>query len=105
MYSIALSPNGKFLYAQGDMNAEIYGFTIDPSTGALTSMAGSPFGTIFSTFMNNLVVDPSGSFLYVGETGGDSFSYLTIDPTTGALRQTANVFFGFSRSLAVVKIP
>jgi 6-phosphogluconolactonase len=105
MYSIALSPNGKFLYAQAAIDADIYGFTVDPSTGALTSMTGSPFGTIFITNMNNLVVDPSGNFLYVGEETGDSFFYLTIDPTTGALTQTANVSFGYSWSLAVVKTP
>jgi 6-phosphogluconolactonase len=105
MYSIALSPNGKFLYAQAAIDADIYGFTVDPSTGALTSMTGSPFSTIFDTNMNNLVVDPSGNFLYVGEETGDSFFYLTIDPTTGALTQTANVNFGYSWSLAVVKTP
>lgn len=105
MYSIALSPNGKFLYAQAAIDTDIYGFTVDPSTGALTSMTGSPFKTIFVTNMNNLVVDPSGNFLYVGEETGDSFFYLTIDPATGALTQTANVTFGYSWSLAVVKAP
>ncbi len=105
LYSIALSPNGQFLYAQADIHAAIYGFTVDPSTGALTSMSDSPFSTIFITAMGNLVVDPSGNFLYVGETLNDSFFYLTIDPTTGALTQTANVTFGYSRSLAVAKAP
>ena len=105
MFSIALSPNGQFLYVQGDLDPDIYGFTVDPSTGALTEMTGSPFKTILLTAMGNLVVDPSGNFLYVGETLNDSFFYLTIDPTTGALTQTANVTYGYSRSLAVVKAP
>jgi 6-phosphogluconolactonase len=105
MYSIALSPNGKFLYAQSSIDNYVYGLTVDPDTGALTAMTDSPFKTIFITAMGNLVVDPSGSFLYVGETLNDSFFYLTIDPTTGALTQTPNVTFGYSRSLAVVKAP
>jgi 6-phosphogluconolactonase len=106
LYSIALSPSGNFLYAQGSANGEIYGFTVDPSTGVLASMAGSPFNLhSFSPNMGNLVVDPSGSFLYVGVETGDSFFYMAIDPTTGALTKTENVSIGYSWSLAVVKTP
>ena len=106
LYSIALSPSGSFLYAQGSANGEIYGFTVDPSTGALASMTGSPFNLhSFVPNRGNLVVDPSGNFLYVGVETGNSFFYLTIDPTTGALTQTSNTAFGYSRSLVVVKTP
>lgn len=104
IYSIALSPSGKFLYAQGDENGDTYGFTVDSSTGALTSMTASPFQTS-TTYMNNLVVDPSGNFLYVGNTTG-SFFYLQIDQSTGALTApSASNFLAFCRTLAVVKTP
>jgi len=106
IYSIALHPSGKFLYAQGSLNGEIYGFTVDLSSGALASMTGSPFNRYgASTFMNNIVVDPAGKFLYVGSTTGSLF-YLSIDQTPGALTFVpSSSFIGYSRSLAVAKVP
>ena len=105
IYSIALSPSGNFLYAQGSMNSDIYGFTVDASTGALASMTGSPFNRNSSApFMGNLVVDPTGAFMYVGDEGSSLF-YMSIDQTTGALTMSSSSSIGFSRSLAVVKVP
>ncbi len=104
IFSLAISPNGKFLYAQGDLDGNIYGFTIDPGTGALTAMTGSPFFADY-TFMNNLVIDPSSNFLYIGASTLPSFFYLAIDPTTGALTPTANVSYAYIRSFAGVKAP
>jgi 6-phosphogluconolactonase len=105
LYSIALSPSGNFLYAQGSMNSDIYGFTVDPSIGALAPMTGSPFNRNSSpSFMGNLVVDPTGEFLYVGDEAASLF-YMSIDQTTGALTSPSNSSIGFSRSVAVAKVP
>ena len=64
----------------------VLGYMIDPSTGALTAVAGSPFpaGSAVS-----VAVDPSGTFVYVpnGESGVSGY---TIEPSTGALTVMAN---------------
>ena len=90
--TIAIDPAGKFLYAtisssfMGTSTA-VYGYTIDATSGVLTSIPGSPF-----TAGENPVsasVDVSGRFLFVANNAntanGNSVSAFTIDPGTGAL--------------------
>jgi DNA-binding beta-propeller fold protein YncE len=84
--SVAVDPSGKFAYVANAFNF-VTGYTIDPSTGALTAIAGQPFPAGASP--NSVAVDPSGKFVYVA-SGGDMFSLgyvpgYTIDPGTGAL--------------------
>lgn len=93
--SIAVDPTGKFAYVadQGcpfTFTGRVSMFTIDPSTGALSS-AGTPVDTgDFDT--NSVTVDPSGKFVYVANEGtgdiGDtpgSVSMYAINAATGAL--------------------
>jgi 6-phosphogluconolactonase (cycloisomerase 2 family) len=42
---VAIDASNKFLYAPNGNDNTISGFSIDPSTGALTPIAGSPFRT------------------------------------------------------------
>jgi 6-phosphogluconolactonase len=103
LYSIAIAPSGKYLYALGGGNAKIYGFSINPTTGALDSLASSPFNISVLTYMSNLVPDPSGKFLYIADETGTLF-YMGIDDTTGDLTdiQSSQVP-AYARSLAVAK--
>jgi YVTN family beta-propeller protein len=56
-------------------------YTIDPTSGALTSI-----GTIAAgTFPVSVAVDPSGKFAYVANHGSNNVSMYAIDPTTGVL--------------------
>jgi YVTN family beta-propeller protein len=56
-------------------------YTIDPTTGALTSI-----GTIAAgTDPVSVAVDPAGKFAYVMNWGSNDVSMYTIDATTGAL--------------------
>jgi 6-phosphogluconolactonase len=88
---IAIDPAGKFLYAStvfdvsdtGGLN--VWGFTIDSQTGALTSMPGSPFATQENGQPHGIKVDPSGKFVYVALSNANSIAAFTIDSTTGAL--------------------
>jgi YVTN family beta-propeller protein len=96
--SIALDPAGKFAYvASGGCTNGTGGYvsmyTIDPTTGALTSV-GPPVPTN-DEFTDSVTVAPSGKSAYVA-SGGDVWdidygSILTyaINPTTGALTSTA----------------
>jgi 6-phosphogluconolactonase (cycloisomerase 2 family) len=80
--SLGFGAGGKFLYA-ADASvaaAAIFGFSVDPGTGALTSLGGSPL-TLPSC--DYLVADQTGAYLYA-TTGESVFGY-GIDRNTGAL--------------------
>jgi 6-phosphogluconolactonase (cycloisomerase 2 family) len=82
--SLAIDPEGTFLYAT-DINAGVVvGFSVNSSTGALTPLSGEP-----ETGSDPLgaAVDPSGRFLYVANTADPdgSISAYTINPNSGAL--------------------
>jgi len=76
-----------FLYASNAGSSDVSAFTIDPSTGVLTSV-GSPFptGELNNTSASgiSLAATPDGKFLYAGSTGG-YITVFSINSTTGAL--------------------
>jgi 6-phosphogluconolactonase (cycloisomerase 2 family) len=82
--ALTIDPFGRFLYAFD--GGKIWGFTIDPSSGAVAELAGSPFA--LPSTATSMAIEPSGSFAYV--TGGVDavvqgvYTY-AIDPATGAL--------------------
>jgi len=80
--SMAVHPTGKFLYvaSEGD---NLSAFTINPTTGALTPIAGSPFDVGPVPF--GVAVDQSGRFLYVSNRNAGTVSGFRIDDATGAL--------------------
>ena len=105
IYSMAITPSGKYLYALGSLDASLYAFTIDPNSGVLTPIAGSPFNFPVTPFFSGLQVDPSGKFLYVGiETG--SLGAMDIDETTGAVSlDSAQTTFAYGPTFAIIKSP
>ncbi len=92
-YAMTADPTGKFLYLAivgstiiGVAN-DLYAFTIDPSTGALTPVSGSPFPSQ-PAIGNSIAINPAGKFLYAGGedyNSIDSISEFSIDATTGTL--------------------
>lgn len=80
--SLVFRADGKFLYAADASGgaAAIYGFSVDPSTGALTSLSGLPLGLPSCDY---IVADQTGAYLYAA-AGGSIFGY-SIDQNTGAL--------------------
>lgn len=66
--SLTISPDGKFAFGVSDYcTSKIAGFNVDPTTGALTEVAGSPFVAGVGTY--GLALDPSGKFLYTAQAG------------------------------------
>ncbi|HSY96214.1 MAG TPA: beta-propeller fold lactonase family protein [Steroidobacteraceae bacterium] len=84
--SLAVGGGGKFLYSANPdaTNPSISGFSIDPTSGALSPLSGSPFKLPVSQYM---ATDQTGSYLYF--TSGASVVGYGIDPTTGALTKLA----------------
>lgn len=105
----SVSHTPKFAYVTFNNSKQIYGFSIDRSTGALTGLPGSPFPGSSSTLMDSPGVyvvtgDPSGRFFFTsGAYGPDSIvTAFSIDSVTGALSEAGNyTFTGAVRSLAV----
>jgi 6-phosphogluconolactonase (cycloisomerase 2 family) len=75
----------------------ISAFNIDPDTGALTPIIGSPFTSSQGNGPTALTVDPSGRFVYA-ITAGSSFSIwcFTITPTNGQLTPVTNSPFSLT---------
>ena len=110
--SVTVDPFGKFAYvaSSGDVWDIDFGsvltYTINPTTGALTSTTGGINGTGINgtpEFFNSVAVDPSGKFAYSadggafppGSFGGDSsVSMYTINSTTGALTSIGMIAAG-----------
>ena len=86
--------SGKFLYVASDLGNltptnDISAFAINPTTGALTPVPGSPFVSGIAPL--SLAVDSTDKFLYVADggngtdTNATNISVFSIDSTTGAL--------------------
>ncbi len=94
---LVVHPSGKFLYAVVPLIDElgmgengVASFTIDPTSGTLTPVQGSPvtFGTEFPGPFS-IALDPKGKFLYVlGSSDGKIYEF-SIDASTGALTPLA----------------
>ena len=110
--SVTVDPSGKFAYVASSGNVwdidfgSILTYTINPTTGALTSTTGGINGTGINgtpEFFNSVALDPSGKFAYVadggafpaGSFGGSpSVSMYTINSTTGALTSIGMIAAG-----------
>ena len=84
---LAIGGIGKFLYVAmvGTANANhvVSGFSIDPTTGALTQLATSPFPAGLGPI--RLASDATGKFLFVANSHDDTLSVFAIDAGSGAL--------------------
>ena len=61
----------------------VSGYSIDPTTGALTLLPSSPFAT--GSEPSSVAVDPFNKFVFVANQGSNNVSAFTINSTTGAL--------------------
>jgi 6-phosphogluconolactonase len=60
-------------------------YQIDPNTGALSEIIGSPFTTGYMPY--SVAIDPTGKFAYVANYDSNDVSAYTINPNTGALTE------------------
>jgi len=81
---IAITPDGKFLYATGFYVGQVDGFSINSATGLLTFIPGPQIGGYPG---EGLAVDPLGKYVYAGNRNG--IAMYTINSTTGVLTEVA----------------
>jgi 6-phosphogluconolactonase (cycloisomerase 2 family) len=93
LYVANFSDPNPLLSTQGNIS----GFAIDPNTGALTLIPGSPFTSSVGNNPSAITVDPSGRFVYAA-TAGSSFSIwcFSITSPTGQLSAVTNSPFSLS---------
>jgi 6-phosphogluconolactonase len=86
---VAVDPVGPFLYVGDEQtpSAQIFGYSINTTTGALTQVSGSPVlngdGPVAP-----LTVDPSGTLIYLNEVSSSDIIVYTVDTQTGAITTT-----------------
>jgi 6-phosphogluconolactonase (cycloisomerase 2 family) len=84
--ALAIDATGRHAYfvspedLEGNPTFNISAMTIDSTTGALTTIPGSPVKISTNPF--SIAIRPDGKFLYVGDAG---ISVYAVDPMTGAL--------------------
>src|SRR5579863_10307565 len=86
--ALAIHPASKFVYAIDEQDNAVVALTLDPNTGVLTPIAGSPFPTN-SQSPWAAAIDPTGHYLFVPNANGSNVSVFTINSTTGALTEVA----------------
>jgi 6-phosphogluconolactonase (cycloisomerase 2 family) len=80
-----IDPAAPYAYVSSSGGAEVYGYSINATTGALTAVAGSPFSTGAGSLPQFITIDPSGKFGYTANEGTANISGFAVNATTGAL--------------------
>jgi 6-phosphogluconolactonase len=106
-FGLAVDGSERFLYVTNPSASNlppnvstvgnISGFNIDPNTGALTPILGSPFTATTGTGPSAITVDPSGKFVYATTTGSSASIWcFTIDSVDGHLVAVTNSPFSLA---------
>jgi 6-phosphogluconolactonase (cycloisomerase 2 family) len=106
----ALIANGSFLYVAlagtANANNQIVVFAIDPNTGGLTPIAGSPFACGNDPLYMAIAPVTNGSqgFLYTANIQDNTISAFTVNDTTGALTPISGSPYSGASTLAGLAI-
>jgi 6-phosphogluconolactonase (cycloisomerase 2 family) len=92
-FQVIADPLGRYIYTMNDQDDNYNGYSINTSTGVLTSIAGSPFTA--SGQPQGGVVDPSGKFVYASDCSNDKITGSSIGAggaltTLGSMPMTVN---------------
>ena len=82
---MATDLTGAYLYVT--TGANIVGYAIDATTGALTALPGFPVAAGANAY--SVSIDPTNQFLYVANDGAANISGFKLDALTGALTPMA----------------
>ncbi len=81
---LAVNPSGKFLYVVNHESHDVSGYAIDPASGKLSPVIGSPFSVQGRPWAIS-IDHPTGQFAEVTQFGSPMVSRYRIDPLTGTL--------------------
>jgi 6-phosphogluconolactonase len=77
---VAVSPDGRFLYASNRGDDSLAVFSIDTASGTLAASGRVPTG---GRAPRHFAIDASGRFLLVANQDSDSITFFRLDPATG----------------------
>jgi 6-phosphogluconolactonase (cycloisomerase 2 family) len=104
---LTVDPLGQYVYlvvansTQPNGLAFIYGYQVDPDTGALTALQNSPW-SLPATSAGSLSFHPSGNFLYFANLSGNNISQFAVDRATGNLTSLgADATLGCTNPVAI----
>jgi 6-phosphogluconolactonase (cycloisomerase 2 family) len=81
--AVAVDPTGKFVYLPNFLDNSVSAYTINASSGALTTVAGSPFASGHGPEFEG--IDPTGKFVYVSNAYDSNVYGYSINSSSGAL--------------------
>jgi 6-phosphogluconolactonase (cycloisomerase 2 family) len=95
---ITVTPDGKFVVVANGVTSNVSVFSLDPGTGALSEVPGSPFATGRGP---GVAIDPTGKFVFVADADNNLSAY-TIDSMGSLTPVGAPIPFGAeAESIAV----
>lgn len=94
----------RYLYAANGGDGTISVLTIDPETGSLQPIAGSPFSANDSPGVYSLAASPDHRFLFITNQDTTEIHVFTIAGDTGALLEIAGSPFQANANLADLKV-
>lgn len=101
--SLVVDASGKYIYVTSlAASSNVYGFTIDSTSGVPTAAIGQPVPTGGSSAF--IVTDTTGKLLFVGNQTSNTISGLQIAPSTGVLTLVSTTSTGSApTSMLVMK--
>jgi 6-phosphogluconolactonase len=92
--AVAVDPRGIYVYVANYNGNDVNAFTIDPTTGNATPVAGSTTYAV-GTGPTCILVEPSeGRYIYTANFLANTVSGLALNPATGGLSAVQNTPFG-----------
>ncbi len=93
--NVAVTPNSAYVYVANNSSGgsgSVSAYAINPATGALTAVPGSPFAVGMGPV--GVAISPNGAFVYVTNTNSGNISVFAINAASGALSTVAGSPFG-----------
>lgn len=84
--SLAMSPVSPFLYAVNQTSGDVTAYTVDPGSGSLGVVQGSPFSIIPASHPSAVAIAPAGNFLFVANGTEGTIAVFSIG-ASGVLAQ------------------
>ncbi len=85
--ALVFHPSGRFLYASGAGGSGLNGWSVDPTTGGLMLLAGSPFSLDVTSdiFATDLAIDRTGESAFATSNSDGHLTAFDVDASTGFL--------------------
>ncbi len=84
--SLQMSPTAPFLFVANQGSSNVTAYVVDPGTGSLGTVGGSPFLISPASHPSSLAVSPKGDFLFVANATEGTVAVFSIS-STGVLAQ------------------